>query len=136
MMGSIIGMLVGKNIFGSVIGEKAARAIAYVGLALAVAVMLGLGKCAYDRSIIGKHDMKQELKVQKRLQPANDRAANDRAAETITLNTREQEAHDAIHSVPDSAPSAAAVRHNCDRLRRAGKDVIRIPACGGRPGGG
>lgn len=129
-MGTIIGFFVSKGL-----SEKAARALSYVGLFLLIGgTLLGL-KLAYDHRLIANHDLKNEVKVQKKLQPANDHAANDRAANTIAINQTETEAHNAIHSVPDAAPAAPSVRLGCDRLRRAGNDISRVPACAGYSSG-
>src|SRR4051812_9481303 len=75
---------------------------AVIAAFVVIAVMaLGVTKCAYDRSVIEKHD----AKIIERAQPATDKAAEERARDTITQAKNEQEAHDAVHSVPDAAPA-------------------------------
>lgn len=90
-------------------------------VALGIA-LLGLGKCAYDRSVIKTHD----TKIQERARPATDKAAEERARDTITQAKNEQEAHNAVHSVPDAAPAAPSHALACQRLRKLGRNP---PAC-------
>ena len=107
---------------------------------IAALVLLAIGGGAlalhlYNRSIIKTHDTEQENKELKHVSAANDQAANERANETIALEHQEEETHNVIHQGPDSAPSPAAVRHNCERLRHAGRDTSKLPACSGLAGG-
>jgi hypothetical protein len=111
--------------------QRYARAATMVLLGIAVLLALWGAKCAYDHHVISTHDTKVENKVLKKTQAATDQAATERANDTIRVEHQEQEAHNAIHQGADSAPSAAAVRHDCGRLRRAGKDTSRIAACSG-----
>lgn len=113
-----------------------AKPLVFLGLAALIGLALWGAKCAYDAHIIKTHDTEQENKTLKRVSGANDQAADERAADTIALEHKEQEAHDAIHQGPDAAPSPAAVRHNCERLRRSGYDTTRLPACSGHQAGG
>lgn len=60
---------------------------------------------------------------------ADELAANQRLTDTIAVNRQEQELRNAIYATPDSAPDAVRIRLGCERLRRAGQDPTRIPAC-------
>jgi hypothetical protein len=113
------------------IAPKWAKTAVFATLAALAILALWGGKCAYDRGVISKYENKQEIKVQKKLEPANQQAADERANDKIRIQHQSEEAHNAIHNGPDSAPSAAAIRHDCLRLRAAGKDTSRIPQCRG-----
>jgi hypothetical protein len=117
-MGTIIGWLMLK--LG--VGDKAARAIAYVSLALLLAGAFFGAKAIYDHGVIAKHDAKIEKKAAK----AVDQAAGERATDTIAQAKNEQEAHDAIAAQPDQpiAPTSHALA--CQRLRKLGRTP---PAC-------
>lgn len=86
-------------------------------IALAVA-FLSLGKCAYDRSVIKDH----EAEIQQRAKPATDKAADERAKDTIAQAKNEQEAHNAVHSVPDTAPAGPSHALACQRLHKLGRN--------------
>ena len=134
-MGSIIGSLVGKTIFGRTITEPIARFIATAGLVLILIAAVGGLWAAVKHDVISSHDAKAELKTEQKIAPATNNAATARANDTILITQNETEAHNAIHSVPDAAPAAPSVRLGCERLRRSGKDVSRLPACAGYSSG-
>lgn len=115
--------------------QKFARALAYAILAVVIVLVLAVAKCTYDSRVISSHDAQQQVKTLQSQQSANDNAAAARANQTIALSNQEQEAHNAIHSVPDAAPAAPSIRLGCQRLRRSGQDISRIPACSGLTGG-
>jgi hypothetical protein len=121
-MGSIIGMLVGKQVFGHVLGEKGARAIAYLGLFLLIAAVLGGALLAIRHDAVSDH----QAKVAERARPATDKAANERANDAIANARQDQERRDVIEAQPDQpiAPTSHALA--CKRLRDARRDS---PAC-------
>lgn len=116
-MGTVIGLLIARGW-----SERAARVISFAGLAL---LLLGASAgllMAYNRHIIGQH----EQRVAKRAAPATDQAANERANDAIANAKHEQETHDAIHAVPDTAPAGPSHALACKRLRDLGRNP---PAC-------
>jgi hypothetical protein len=122
MMGTAIGWLVGKKIFGATIGEKGARAIAYLGLIIALAGLIG-GVVAWIRSdAVSDH----QAKVERRAAPATDTAASERANDASANAKKDEERHDAIHSVPDAPPGGPSHALACKRLHDLGRDP---PAC-------
>jgi type VI protein secretion system component VasK len=121
-MVSIIGWLIGKKIFGAVIGEKGARVIATLGLFLLVLGILGTVVAMIRRDAVDDH----QAKVERRAAPATDQAAAERARDTIKQAKNEQEAHDAVHSVPDAAPAGPSHALACQRLRKLGRNP---PSC-------
>jgi hypothetical protein len=122
-MGSLVGLLVGKSIFGQVISEKAARAMVIVGLFLLVLGVLG-GIVLYIRKdAVNDH----EAKIEHHAVQATNKAADERAKDTINNAKHEQELHDAIHAVPDAPPAGPSHALACKRLRDLGRHTA---ACG------
>lgn len=121
-MGSIIGWLVGKTIFGRTIGEPLARFIATAALVLTIASACTGLVLAYNHHVIAAHDAKQ---VKKSI-PAINQAAAERSADAIANSKHEQEAHDAIAAQPDQPISPTSRALACKRLRDAGRAP---PAC-------
>lgn len=116
-MGTIIGLLVDKGL-----SERAARALAYAGLLLTLAGMIG-GVVAWIRhDAVADH----EVRVERRAAPATEKAASERVADAVHNAKQAQERHDVIAAEPDQpiAPTSRAL--GCKRLRDAG---VRSPAC-------
>lgn len=96
---------------------------------LALAGLTWAAIAHHDWGAIKAHDATANAAVIAKTTPANDRAANQRATDTIALNTQAQETRDAIHATPDSAPGPSSVMLGCNRLRRQGKNLASVPAC-------
>jgi hypothetical protein len=96
---------------------KFAKPVVFAILGLLLVAALWGGKCAYDKSIIEKHD----AKIIERAKPATDKAADERAKDTIAQAKNEEEAHNAVHSVPDAAPAGPSHALACQRLRKLGR---------------
>lgn len=107
-----------------------------VGLAVFTALILSynVGSCQ------GRRDGRQQM--QSAIDRANTRAlqekaradelaANQRITDTIAVNRQEEALRNAIASTPDSQPDAVRIALGCQRLRAAGTDTARIPACSG-----
>jgi hypothetical protein len=119
----------------SLVGNRLAKAGAWVLIALAVAILLGVAKCTYDRNLIDRHDAEVTGKTLRTDAKAKEDASERRAADTIANDTAEKERNDEIAKAAPGRPSDAAVRLGCQRLRQAGKDTSRIAACTGFDGG-
>ena len=111
MIGLLIGALAPR------IGEKWAKPVAWAIIAAAILAVLGTAKCAYDRSVIDKHNQKLE----QRAKPATDKAAEERAKDTIANAKHEEDLHNAIASQPDQPISPTSRALSCERLRRLGR---------------
>lgn len=116
-VGSLIGWLILKGF-----SEKQARAISYLGIAALILAALGTALCAIRKDAVEDH----QAKLEQRAKPATDKAADERAKDTIAVAKSEQEAHDVIAAQPDQpiAPTSHALA--CKRLRDAGRTP---PAC-------
>lgn len=121
-MGSVIGWLIGKRIFGKVIGERGARFIAYASLILAIIAAFAIAIAMIRNDAVDDN----QAKIERRARPANDKAANERAQDTINNAKSEQERKDAIQAQPDQPITPTSRALACDRLRRAGRTP---PAC-------
>jgi hypothetical protein len=104
------------------VSQRFAKIAVIASVVTLLIVGLGVAKCAYDASVIENH----EQKIEQRARPATDKAADERANDTIANAKSEQEMHNAIAAQPDQpiAPTTRAL--SCERLRRAGRTP---PAC-------
>lgn len=109
--------------------EPLRKIVGYASLVIAIVALLGLVKCSYDRSLIRQHDAEITAETVKKDSAAKEEAAVERATDTAAINQAEKERSDAINKGPAVKPSPASIRHNCERLRRAGTDTTRIPQC-------
>lgn len=89
---------------------------------------VGLKAC-YDSRIISQHDQKVNIEVLQKQAPANDKAANARASDTIRLDREDKERHDAIAQATDESPTDADIALNCKRLQQSGYDTSAFPSC-------
>jgi hypothetical protein len=115
--------------FASLVGEKAAKPVAIGSAVVLLIALLSLGKCVYDASVVDAYKAKVEAKAA----PAREKAADRRAADTITNTKNEKDLHDAVNSAPGGALSPAAHALACERLRKAGR---KPAACGPDRGDG
>ncbi len=113
-----MGYVIGKIIAWGV-PTKFARPVAYIGLTLLILAALWGGKCAYDASVIAKHD----AKVEARARPATDKAADERARDTIAAANNERITRDEIAAQPDQPISPTSRALACKRLSNAGRGL-------------
>lgn len=109
--------------------EPLRKAVGYATLAIALIALLGLAKCSYDRSLIRQHDAEVTAETVRQDSAAKEQAATERATDTATISKAQEERNHAINNGQPNKPSAASIRHNCERLRKAGADTSRIPEC-------
>jgi uncharacterized protein HemX len=104
-------------------------AVIVVGILLLIAV-LGLGKCAYDRSVIRNHDQKAALKQEKAERKADTNLQTQVTRDDAASQQRQQEITDATRNIPDQAPSARQRAIACTELRREAQQRRKpVPAC-------
>lgn len=115
------------GLFGKKLSYKVAKAIGIGVLAVALVIALGVGKCAYDNSVIEDHEVKREAAAS----GAREDAADQRAVDTIENAKSEKELQDVIQNAPGGNLSPAAHALACERLLRYGRIP---PSCG--PSGG
>lgn len=118
-----------RALMGLGLSNARARSFAPIALALAFAVALVIGTliwlAVHDAGVIDAH----EAKLDQRAAPARDKAADQRARDTVTIHERERQYHDAIdNSGADGPPAPAGIALGCERLRAA---RVPLPAeCG------
>jgi hypothetical protein len=100
------------------IPARFAKVAVIAALVFGTLTLLGIAKCTYDRNVIEKH----EAKIQERAKPATDKAAEERARDTIAQAKNEEEAHNAVHSVPDAIPAGPSHALACQRLHKLGRN--------------
>lgn len=109
------------NLVATLIGwgvpEKFAKPLLYAAGAIALLLVVWAAVKIHDRGVIDKH----EQKLEQRAAPATNKAADERAADTVRTTKDDQERHDVIAAQPDQpiAPTSHALA--CKRLRDAGK---------------
>jgi hypothetical protein len=91
--------------------------LAWITLILAAIALLASMKALYDASVIDDHETERAV----RSIDARDKAAEDRAADTIANSQAERERNDAIAKASDGPPSDADRMLNCQRLRHLGR---------------
>lgn len=118
------------NFASGIVGPKFAKAgVIIAGIVLLVTV-LGLGKCAYDSSVISRHEQKAELKQVKRERKADTNLETQKDRDDIATKQRMQEIDNATRNIPDQAPSARQRARACVELRREAKQRGKPqPAC-------
>lgn len=115
------------GLFGKKLSYKVARTVGIVVLAVALIVALGVGKCAYDNSVIEDHEVKREAAAS----GAREDAADQRVKDALDNANSEKELQDVIQNAPGGTLSPAAHALACERLHRYGRIP---PSCG--PSGG
>lgn len=125
-MGSLVGLLVGRRIFGTVIGEKGARAMAFAIIALAVLVALGTAKCLYDRAVISRHAAGQEAATAKADRKADAKAAEQRRADDARI-VQESTQLEKVQANANTEMERRLARHRCLRLQQSARAEHRQP---------
>jgi len=104
----------------------------YIGIALVVALILGLTYCQGQKAGKSGEVVKQqqrEIGVQRDVGKANENAAEARVADTARAAQQERELKDALNATDD--PARQRVLRGCLILRQQGRDTQDIPACRG-----
>ena len=79
-----------------------------------------VGKCAYDASVIEKHNTKVENKQLKRERKADTNLNTQKEQDELSAQQRKKEIDDATKGIPDRAPSDRQRRIACVELMRQG----------------
>lgn len=119
------------------LSERAAKAAAIATCLIAVLLILASLRGAWaifdwfnDRDAVEKAVNKANVDALDTAREADDQAARTAQADEQVISDQAQEAIDAIENAQGGAPSAAAVAHNCQRLRAYGFEGTDLPgAC-------
>lgn len=113
------------------VGERFAKPLIIGAAVVLVVLAAGVAKCRYDANLIKQDRLEQNAETLERKVDADSNASEQRRDDDATIARQEKELHDAVAKVPDSAPDAVRIKLGCERLRRAGQDISRFPACAG-----
>lgn len=113
----------------ALVGNRLAKAGAWVLIIIMIIAALSIAKCTYDRELIADHDAKVTTKTLTTDTKAKAEASEQRAADVIAIDRAEKERNNEIAKAAPGRPSDAAVRLGCERLRQAGKATGDIAAC-------
>ena len=122
-MGSLIGLVLSTGI-----PAKYARFVAYGALILALLLVLGVGKCTYDRAVIAKHDAKQEAATAKADRKADATAAVKRRADDARQATVATEIKEAVSDAKANGLDPRAAYYHCVQLQQAARRGGQPPA--------
>jgi hypothetical protein len=104
----------------------------YILSGLAILLLLGIGKVVYDKNLIDKYVLKEQVELEKGARKADAKASNRRLRDTLEIEKIKRDYNEAIDSAESSVPAPSSVALNCERLLRAGYKLSELPACGGR----
>jgi hypothetical protein len=96
------------------------RHFVIIGLVLLAVLGAGVGKCAYDHSVIEKHVTKVENRQVKRERKADTKLQDQKDLDKSAAHQRQKEIDDATKGIPDRAPGERQRRIACVELMRQG----------------
>lgn len=118
------------NFASGIVGPKFAKAGVIVAAIVLLVTVMGLGKRAYDRSVIRQHEQKAALEQAKRERKADANLQIQKGRDDAAAQQRQQEIDNATRNIPDQAPSARQRARVCVELRhRAQERRQPQPAC-------
>lgn len=101
---------------------------AIIAAIIALAVLaLGLGKCAYDRSIINAHEAKQDAANSKADRKADAAAAEQRRADDARLQTETQEVNHAVEKAGNDPVARRNAYYACVRAQQLARAKRQQP---------
>ena len=103
--------------FGKELSYKTAKVVGFGVLIVLLAILLGVGKCSYDRSVVNHYKQKVEAKAA----PARETAAEQQVLDDLKNAKSEQEMNDVIENAPGGELSPAAHARACELFKRRGR---------------
>ena len=100
-------------------------------IALAVVLLvvgLGVGKCAYDRSVIRDHTANERADTAVADRKADTTAAEQRRADDARATTERTEIKEAIDEARSTGADPRAAYYDCIRLQQAARKLGQPPA--------
>lgn len=121
------------KLVGLGVGEKFAKPLVYVIGAGILLSVLGLGKCAYDASVIREHDAKVNLKVEGAAREADGVAAGERRDDDSRAAAESGELGKVTDNDPDKNKPATSSQRDylrCVRLQQQAREAGNpAPTC-------
>ena len=102
---------------------------AIIGTLIVLAVvLLGLGKCAYDRNVIKAHEAKQEAATAKADRKADAKAAEQRRADDARSTQETQQIKEAVNEAGSDPAARRAAYYRCVQLQQSARKSGKLPA--------
>lgn len=109
--------------------QRFAKLAGILGAILLLVALLGVGKCAYDRSIIKNHTARQDASNARADRKADTKAAETRRGDDARL-AQEQQQLERAQANAQNATDRRIARHRCLGLQQAARAAGREPpAC-------
>jgi hypothetical protein len=108
--------------------QRFAKPVLIAGLFALTLAALGLGKCAYDRSVIRQHDAKQDAANAKADRKADTHAADQRRADDARSATESTEIKEAVDEARRIGRDPRAAYYECVRKQQAARRERKPPA--------
>jgi hypothetical protein len=116
------------NFATGLVGPRFAKPAIFAVLALLIVGALWGGKCAYDKSIIDRHEAKQEAATAKADRKADTKAAEQRRADDTRLSTETTEIKEAVNEARRTGADPRAAYYDCVRKQQAARHSGQPPA--------
>lgn len=110
------------------IPAKYAKFAVIAALVALLVVMLGVGKCAYDKRLIKTHDLEREAATAKADRKADTKAAEERRADDARATTETAEIKEAVNEARAEGRDPRAAYYECVRLQQAARASGKPPA--------
>jgi hypothetical protein len=133
MIGMITGALVGRDVAGHVISEKAAKVLAWVGMILALLLVLSVAKCTYDKGVIEEYTAEQTAANAKADRKADQAAAEQRRVDDARLNQEATQLTEIANDPTVSSMDRRIARHRCIQLQQSARTNGSEPPSCNRP---
>jgi hypothetical protein len=125
-IGMALAGLVGKKV-----AAKSAKVIGIVALVVLLIAVLSVGKCAYDNSVIEKHEARQDAANARADRKADTAAADTRRSDDARLTAEETQLRELRDDPTSTATERRLARQRCIRLQQSARAAGReSPACG------
>ncbi|MBO9377663.1 hypothetical protein GG804_12875 [Sphingomonas histidinilytica] len=111
--------------------ERFARAAVATCAIIALVALLALGKCAYDRRLIARHDAEQEAQLAPAVRSADANAADARLSDQKRNQADEDAERAAVAPLPDARLSDRQRERACAILLRQARErgLEGAPGC-------
>ena len=125
-MGVLVTWLVSAGL-----SERWARKAAIALLIAAAILLLWLGKLAYDRALVTRHDATQAAETATADRAADAKAATQRRADDARLQAEAAELEKVTHNAASTDPlGPRRAYYDCVRLQQQARELGRLtPAC-------
>jgi hypothetical protein len=115
-------------VMGAGVPAKFAKPVLIAGLFVLALAALGLGKVAYDRSVIRQHEAKQDAATAKADRKADTHAADQRRTDDARSTAESAEIKEAVDEARRIGRDPRAAYYECVRKQQAARRERKPPA--------